>query len=101
MQKDKDKTGKEKLANNKNNLIKQKEDQLLSILTTLKSNQKFIKLLIYSLNSLDAFVTPPNREIRVNARIIIRMEGVFILRTIGLNNLSNEEVLYVNLIFNL
>ena len=95
MLKDKNKSGKTKLAQTKNLQLQQKEDQLANILKTLKSNQKFIKLLIYSLNSLDAFVTPPNREIRLNARIIIRMEGVSILRTIGLLNLSNEEVLFV------
>ena len=87
--------GSTKLAQNKNLQLQQKEDQLANILKTLKSNQKFIKLLIYSLNSLDAFVTPPNREIRINARIIIRMQGVSILRTIGIINLANEEVLFV------
>ena len=89
------KNGRERLIATKSHQMKQKDDQLSNILKTLNSNQRFIKLLIYSLNSLDAFVTPPNREIRINARIIIRMDGVSILKTIGIINITNEEVLYV------
>lgn len=92
---DRAKNGRERLIATKSHQLKQKEDQLANILKTLNTNQRFIKLLVYSLNSLDAFVTPPNREIRINARIIIRMDGVAILRTIGIINLSNEEVLFV------
>jgi len=52
--------------------MQQKEETLQNVLNTIKSNPKFIKLLTYSLNSLEGFVSPPNREIRVNAKIIIR-----------------------------
>jgi len=52
--------------------MKKKEDQILNAVTTLKNNPKFIKLLVYGLNSLDSYLTPPNREIRLNAKIIIR-----------------------------
>ena len=64
-------------------MTRQKEETL---------DTKFIKLLIYSLNSLKIFITPPNREIRINASIIIRLEGVGILQTIILKNITNEEV---------
>ena len=52
-----------KLAQNKQNMMKQKEEQINNVITTLKSNPKFIKLLTFSLNSLDGFITPPNRDI--------------------------------------
>ena len=56
-------------------MIKKKEDTLRTVITSAKENPKFIKLLIYSLNSLEGFVSPPNREIRLNATIIIRCKN--------------------------
>lgn len=79
--------------------LKQKEDTLQTVLTTAKTNPKFIKLLIYSLNSLEGFVSPPNREIRVNANIIIRLEGVEILRMITIANVKNDQIVTVSKIF--
>ena len=58
-------------------MIKQKEDTLRTVITSAKDNPKFIKLLKYSLNSLEDFVSPPNREIRLNATIIIRRKLFF------------------------
>ena len=52
--------------------MQQKEDTLLNVLKSIKQNPKFFKLLVYSMNSLEGFVTFPNREIRVNAKIIIK-----------------------------
>lgn len=75
----------------------QKEDQLKNVLVTIKSNPKFIKLLFYSLNSLENFVTPPNREIRTNAKLIINHEGLDILLSVAEVNVSNEEVLRVSI----
>ena len=75
-------------------MTRQKEETLRTVLTSAKDNPKFIKLLIYSLNSLENFITPPNREIRINASIIIRLEGVGILQTITLKNITNEEIVF-------
>jgi hypothetical protein len=50
----------------------QKEETIKSVINTVKQNPKFIKLLVYSLNSMDNLVSPPNRDIRLNAKIIIR-----------------------------
>ena len=72
--------------------MRQKEETINTVLTTAKDNPKFVKLLIYTLNSLEGFVSPPNREIRINASIIIRLEGVGILHTISLKNISNDEI---------
>ena len=47
--------------------MRQKEETISTVLTTAKDNPKFVKLLIYTLNSLEGFVSPPNREIRINA----------------------------------
>ena len=52
--------------------MKKKQDTIQTVLDSAKKNPKFIKLLQYSLNSLENFITPPNREIRVNAKIIIK-----------------------------
>jgi hypothetical protein len=72
-----------------------KEEVLLNVINTLKQNPKFIKLLAYSLNSLESFVSPPNRDIRVNARIIIKLDGIGTLKVIATVNLSNEEIVDV------
>jgi hypothetical protein len=61
-----------KLQNQKNMQMQQKEETLQNVLNTVKQNPKFIKLLVYSLNSLESFVSPPNRDIRINAKIIIK-----------------------------
>ena len=45
--------------------LKLKEESIGAILTTIKNNQTFAKLLIFTLNSLESFVSPPNREIRI------------------------------------
>ena len=58
-------------------MIKQKEDTLRTVILSAKDNPKFIKLLKYCLNSLEGFVSPPNREIRLNATIIIRRKFFF------------------------
>lgn len=60
-------------------MIKQKEDTFRTVLISAKDNPKFIKLLKYSLNSLEGFVSPPNREIRLNATIIIRRKFFYLL----------------------
>ena len=83
-----------RLHEEKERALKQKEETLNSVLQSLKNNPKFIKLLIYSLNSLENFVSPPNREIRINAKIIIKLEGVDTLRSIALINIKNEEIVY-------
>jgi hypothetical protein len=56
----------------RNQQMQQKEETLQNVINTIKQNPKFIKLLVYSMNSLESFVSPPNREIRVNAKIIIK-----------------------------
>ena len=88
-----------RLAQTKNHLMKQKEDQIRDCILTLKSNPRFIKLLTFALNSLDGFVSHPNREIRINAKIIIRQEGVFVLKTTATINIGNEEIVLVYLRF--
>jgi hypothetical protein len=84
-----------KLAQTKLNMMKQKEDQISNVVITLKTNPKFIKLLTFSLNSLDGFVSPPSRDIRINAKIIIRFEGVLVLKTTTTININNEEIVLV------
>ena len=73
--------------------LKQKEESISTLLTTIKSNQKFAKLLIFTLNSLQSFVSPPNKEIRTNSRIIIKQNGVEILHLISEINISKDEII--------
>ena len=72
--------------------MKQKEETIGGLLTTTKNNPNFAKLLIFTMNTLENFVSPPNREIRVNASVIIRLEGVGILHTITIKNISKDEI---------
>ena len=73
-------------------MMKQKEETIGTMLTTTKNNPNFFKLLIFTLNSLENFVSPPNREIRVNATVMIRLEGVGILHTIIIKNITKDEI---------
>ena len=73
--------------------LQQKEETINTVLTSAKDNPKFVKLIIFTLNSLEGFVSPPNREIRLNSSIIIRLEGIGILHKISLNNITNEDIL--------
>ena len=73
-------------------VMKQKEETIGTMLTTTKNNPNFFKLLIFTLNSLENFVSPPNREIRVNASVMIRLEGVGILHTIIIKNITKDEI---------
>ena len=72
--------------------LKLKEESITTILTTIKNNQTFQKLLIFTLNSLETFVSPPNREIKINSNIIIRLEGVELLHIISVKNIKNDEI---------
>lgn len=85
-----------KLAQTKLNMMKQKEEQISNCIITLKTNPKFIKLLTFSLNSLDSFVSPPNRDIKINAKIIISFDGVPVLKTTATININNEDIVLVN-----
>lgn len=62
---------------NKKKDMQQKVDVITDVIKTIKNNPKFIKLLIYSMNSLENFVSPPNRQIRINAKIIIKCTKFF------------------------
>jgi hypothetical protein len=62
----------DKKLNSQSKEMKQKIDTISSVINSIKNNPKFIKLLIYSMNSLENFVSPPNREIRLNARVVIK-----------------------------
>ena len=69
-----------------------KEESINTILTTIKNNQTFAKLLIFTLNSLETFVSPPNREINTNSGIILRLGGVKLLHLISIKNIKNDEI---------
>jgi hypothetical protein len=72
--------------------IKQKQKAIKDILTSAKNNPKFAKLLSYSFTSLDKMITPPNSDARLNAKLIIEMGGIDVLRSIALKNEKNEEI---------
>ncbi len=61
----------------RNKDMQQKVTVINDVIKSIRNNPKFIKLLIYSMNSLENFVSPPNRQIRINAKIIIKR--IFIL----------------------
>ena len=73
--------------------LKNKEDTINDILNSSKKNPKFIRLVVYSLNSLEAMLTHPNREIRENSKIIIKLDGISIIHKIAMLNISNEEIM--------
>ena len=70
----------------------EKEKTIQTVLDSAKGKLKFIHLIVYCLNSIEKFISPPNREIRVNAKIIIRLEGVSTLRLIALVNCNNDPI---------
>ena len=73
-------------------MIKKKEEIINAVLVSAKNNPKFVKMLAYSLNSLENFLKPPVYELRLNAKIIIRLEGVGILRSLALKNVQHEDI---------
>ena len=73
--------------------LKLKEESISTLLTTIKSNQKFAKLLIFTLNSLEGFVSPPNREIRINSSIIINLNGLDVLHLISVININKDDII--------
>ena len=73
--------------------LKLKEESISTLLTTIKSNQQFAKLLIFTLNSLQGFVSPPNREIRINSSIIIKLNGLDVLHLISVMNITKDEII--------
>ena len=50
-------------------VIKQKQKAINDVLTSAKNNPKFAKLLSYSFTSLDKMITPPNSDVRLNAKL--------------------------------
>ena len=73
-------------------VIKQKQKAINDVLTSAKNNPKFAKLLSYSFTSLDKMITPPNSDVRLNAKLIIESGGIEVLRSIALKNVHNEEL---------
>ena len=73
--------------------LKLKEESISTLLTTIKSNQKFAKLLIFTLNSLQGFISPPNKEISINASIIIKLDGIEVLHLISVTNINKDEII--------
>ena len=73
--------------------MKLKEESITTLLTTIKTNQKFEKLLIFSLNSLQGFLSPPNKDISINSDIILKFGGVEVFHLISVNNIKREEIL--------
>ena len=79
---------------------KEKEAQLNTkrkaindILTSAKNNPKFAKLLSYSFGSLDKMVTPPQSDVRLNAKLTIEQGGVEVLRSSAIKNISHEDLI--------
>lgn len=56
----------------RNKDMQQKVTVINDVIKSIRNNPKFIKLLFYSMNSLENFVSPPNKQIRINAKIIIK-----------------------------
>ncbi len=56
----------------RNREMQQNITTITDLIKSIKNNPKFIKLLIFSMNSLENFVSPPNRKIKANAKIIIK-----------------------------
>ena len=72
--------------------LQEKENTIKAVLESAKSRLKFIHLIIYCLYSIEKFISPPNREIRINVKIIIKLEGINILRAISLVNSNNTPI---------
>ena len=70
-----------------------REENIQNVLNSAQNNPKFMRLLSYSLNSIDNLITPPNQDIRLNAKIIIQKGGIEILKNVALKNEGNEEVI--------
>ena len=70
-----------------------KRKAIKDALTSAKNNPKFAKLLSYSFSSLDKMISPPESDIRTNAKLIMEQGGLEVLKQIALKNLHNESVL--------
>ena len=55
--------------------LQQKEETIKNVLQTVKQNPKFLRMLNFSLNSLETFVSPPNFEIKQNAKILLKRKS--------------------------
>ena len=82
----------EQLKKEKEAQLNTKRKAINDILTSAKNNPKFAKLLSYSFGSLDKMITPPQSDVRLNAKLIIEQGGIDVLRSIALKNINNEEL---------
>ncbi len=60
-------------------LQRQREEAIKNALATLKNNLKFYRLVVYSLNTLEGFVTPPNKDIRENSKEITASKTIYLI----------------------
>ena len=70
-----------------------KRKAIKDALTSAKNNPRFAKLLSYSFSSLEKMISPPESDIRTNAKLIMEQGGLEVLKQIALKNLHNESVL--------
>ena len=82
----------EQVKKEKEALLNTKRKAINDILTSAKNNPKFAKLLSYSFGSLDKMITPPQSDVRLNAKLIIEQGGIEVLKSIALKNIHNEEL---------
>ena len=82
----------ERLKLEKERFIKQKHESVKGVLDTIINKPNFIKLLEYALHSIDSMLTPPNRDIRLNSKVIIEESGVEALKLVMNKNLENEDI---------
>ena len=82
----------EQVKKEKEAQLNTKRKAINDILTSAKNNPKFAKLLSYSFGSLDKMITPPQSDVRLNAKLIIEQGGIDVLRSIALKNINNEEL---------
>ena len=92
--KDNKKTNFDSLNEQRDKQLKQKEDQVKTVINSIKNKPKFVRLLDYALNSIDALLTPPNRDIKLNSKIIIQEEGVESLRLVTQMNIANDDIIH-------
>ena len=83
----------EQARKEKDAILNSKRKAIKDVLNSAKSNPKFARLLSYSFSSLDKMISPPESDIRLNAKLIIEQGGIEVLRSIALKNLHNEDIL--------
>ena len=74
-------------------LLQKKEESIKTTLDTAKNNPQFIKLINYTLTTLENLIASDNSEKYINIYSIIKLNGIKILCNVASVNVKNDELI--------